>query len=64
MPIHLLSVLQVPKLVFTIINRILSTFFWGEMDGSPKKKWCAWHKIYKPITKGGLGLRDFEEIQK
>lgn len=53
-----------PKSVFANINRILSTFFWGEVDGSPKKKWCAWHKICKPVSEGGLGLRDLEEMQK
>lgn len=41
LPIYLLSVLQVPKSVLGSIKRILSTFFWGESDGSPKTKWCA-----------------------
>lgn len=64
LPIYLLSVLQVPKSVLGAINIILSTFFWGESDGIPKKKWCAWNKICKPTNEGGVGLRDLEEVQK
>ncbi|KAG2685838.1 hypothetical protein I3760_10G144400 [Carya illinoinensis] len=63
LPIYLLSVVQVPKSVLNSINRILSNFFWGESDGSPKRKWCAWNKICKPIKEGGLGVRDLEEVQ-
>lgn len=39
MPIHLLSVIQVAKLVIRKINNLCASFFWGETNGVGKRKW-------------------------
>ncbi|XP_040996793.1 uncharacterized protein LOC121242840 [Juglans microcarpa x Juglans regia] len=64
MATHLLAVLQVPKGVLLALNRILSSFFWGASDGKGKHQWVAWHSICTPTEEGGLGIRDFGDIQK
>jgi len=64
MALHQLVVLQVPKLIISSLNRLMSSFFWGERDGKGKKKLVAWRNICKPIEEGGLGIRSFDEMQK
>lgn len=60
---HLLAVMDVPKVVLSKLNTILLTFFWGEHGGKGKTKWCDWSRISKPTKEGGLGLRNFSEMQ-
>ncbi|XP_042958059.1 uncharacterized protein LOC122293578 [Carya illinoinensis] len=64
MAIHLFAVLHVPKVVIKALNRILSSFFWGDSDGKGKKKWISWTHICRPPDEGGLGIRDFSDIQE
>lgn len=37
MPTHLLTVLDVPKIMLGKLNSILSSFFWGDS----KRRWCS-----------------------
>ncbi|XP_022895288.1 uncharacterized protein LOC111409474 [Olea europaea var. sylvestris] len=62
MATHLLSVLNVPKSIFKRLNSILSSFFWGEVNGRTRKKWCCWDKLCKPVVEGGIGVRKFEDV--
>ncbi|XP_042950383.1 uncharacterized protein LOC122282502 [Carya illinoinensis] len=32
-------------------------------DGKGKKKWVGWKAMCKPTEEGGIGLRDFDEVQ-
>lgn len=64
MTTHLLAILHVPKVVLTALNRILSSFFWGEFDGKGKRKWVAWKHLCRPTDEGGFGIRDFVDIQR
>ncbi|XP_042974708.1 uncharacterized protein LOC122306346 [Carya illinoinensis] len=64
MPIHILSVVKVPKAVFGMINKIFSNFLWGSSLGNKKRKWVAWHQICKPMEEGGIGIRDLVEVQQ
>lgn len=64
MATHLLAVLHVPRIVLMELNRLLSSFFWGESEGKGKRKWVAWAKICRPIHEGGLGIRAFGDIQR
>ncbi|XP_040995112.1 uncharacterized protein LOC121241423 [Juglans microcarpa x Juglans regia] len=64
MATHLLVVLHVPTVVIKSLNRLLSSFFWGESDGKDRRKWVAWKEICRPIDEGGLGIRDFRDIQR
>ncbi|KAG2685816.1 hypothetical protein I3760_10G143300 [Carya illinoinensis] len=56
MATHLLAVLNVPQILLSKLNSILSTFFWGTHHGKPKRKWVSWSSICKPIYEGGLGF--------
>ena len=62
-PIHLLSVLYAPKAGVASLNRLMSNFFWGFYNGKPKKKWVSWARVCTPILEGGMGLRNFEDVQ-
>ncbi|KAG2682183.1 hypothetical protein I3760_11G180000 [Carya illinoinensis] len=64
MATHTLAVLAVPKMVLRKINTILSSFLWGENNGKGKRKWCSWDKVCKPVSKGGVGVRDLAKVQK
>ncbi|KAG2668049.1 hypothetical protein I3760_15G142300 [Carya illinoinensis] len=64
MATHLLAVLNVPQILLSKLNSILSTFFWGTHHGKPKRRWVSWLSICKPINEGGLGIRDFNEMQR
>lgn len=64
MPIHILSVLNLPKGIHNDLNRILSSFLWNATDGSKRRKWVSWRKFCYPIEEGGLGIRDFNEVQQ
>lgn len=63
MPIHILSVINVPLATIASINSLLSNFFWGHVNGISKMKWRAWSKLCLPTGEGGLGVRDFKEVQ-
>jgi hypothetical protein len=62
MPIHILSVLNLPKGIHNELNRIFSSFLWNASDGSKRRKWISWRKICYPVDEGGLGIRDFSEV--
>ncbi|KAF5468900.1 hypothetical protein F2P56_013011 [Juglans regia] len=61
---HMLAVLNVPLRVFKKLNSLLSTFFWGELNGRPRMKWISWEKVCKPYKEGGPGMRNFDEVQR
>ncbi|KAI9186197.1 hypothetical protein LWI28_014743 [Acer negundo] len=52
MPIHILSVVNVPRVIIDRINSILANFFQGEEEGKRKLHWRAWSKICKPTIEG------------
>ncbi|KAF5474793.1 hypothetical protein F2P56_006657 [Juglans regia] len=61
---HLLAVLDVPKVVIRSLNKLLSSFFWGESGGKSRRKWISWKYICTPTDEGGLGIRDFGDVQR
>lgn len=64
MAIHLLAMLHVPKVVIKTLNKLLSSLFDGEYNGKGKIKQIYWNHICRPMDEGGLGIRDYEGIQK
>ncbi|KAG2674106.1 hypothetical protein I3760_13G120400 [Carya illinoinensis] len=64
MTTHHLAVLNVPMKIFKKLNSLISTFFWGELNGKSRMKCCAWDRICKPYKEGGLGMRNFHEVQR
>ncbi|KAG2663975.1 hypothetical protein I3760_16G057900 [Carya illinoinensis] len=55
MPIHMLSVLKMPKAMYVMIKRIFLDFLWGSSMEVRKRKWVSWSLICKPVE-GGLGI--------
>ncbi|XP_035546579.1 uncharacterized protein LOC118348628 [Juglans regia] len=53
--------LHTPQMVLQKIQRMLCNLFWGTTDGKPKRKWCFWDAICKPISEGGLGVRNLRQ---
>lgn len=64
LPLHILSVIYIPKVTLDWINSILANFLWVEVEGRRQLHWRSWSKICKPTNEGGLGLRDLHEVQK
>ncbi|OVA09801.1 Ribonuclease H domain [Macleaya cordata] len=64
MAIYLLSAVSVPKSVLAKVNLMFSNFFWGSHEGKPKRKWVSWNSICKPVSEGGLGVRNIEEVRR
>ncbi|KAG2701736.1 hypothetical protein I3760_06G058100 [Carya illinoinensis] len=42
---------------------MMSSFFWGELNGKDKKKWVAWKHMGMPVAEGGIGVRLLHEVQ-
>ncbi|XP_041020448.1 uncharacterized protein LOC121262091 [Juglans microcarpa x Juglans regia] len=63
MPVHILYVINVPLTSIARINSLLSSFFWGQVNGIKKMKWRAWPKLCLPTGEGGLGVKIFNEVQ-
>ncbi|KAG2717585.1 hypothetical protein I3760_03G182300 [Carya illinoinensis] len=55
MPIHMLSVMNIPKGVISGLKKILSNFLWGYSAENKKRKWISWKQICLPVEEGGLG---------
>ncbi|OVA03985.1 Ribonuclease H domain [Macleaya cordata] len=62
MAIYLLSAVSVPTTVLQKVDRVISNFFWGSHEGKPKRKWVSWNAICKPVSEGGLGVRNVVEV--
>lgn len=64
MPVHLLSVLNIPKGVISRLQKIFSNFLWGSSVENKKRKWISWKQICLLVEEGGLGIRAFHEVQE
>ena len=63
-PIHLLSVLNLPRGIIAKLNSAMANFFWSGKLNVNKRHWCSWRDITMPKKEGGLGIRKFEDIQQ
>jgi hypothetical protein len=60
-PLHQLLVLNSPKRVFRLLERIERGFFWaGRADANGGNCHVNWQRVARPIEMGGLGVRDLE----
>ncbi|KAG6624967.1 hypothetical protein CIPAW_16G063000 [Carya illinoinensis] len=59
-----MSVINVLLGIISHINSLLASFWWGEVEGKRKVRWCSWGKVCKPTSEGGLGVRDIKDVQK
>jgi len=62
MPVHLFSALNPPKTVIKKVEKILTDFFWGMVDGKTKYHWGSWKSLAKPTEQGGVGFTRLEEV--
>lgn len=60
--IFLLSFLKMPVKVLRKIVQIQRSFMWGDIKGEPKIYWVSWANVCKPMSKCGLGVRDFRLV--
>ncbi|GAV89340.1 hypothetical protein CFOL_v3_32757 [Cephalotus follicularis] len=63
MPIHILSLLNVPKKVTNRIQKILANFLWSS-QGNNRIHWISWRQICHPFVEGGLGIRDLDTFMQ
>lgn len=57
-----LSVFNIPKKFAAAIDKIQRNFLWSGMEKKKRMALIVWDKVYKPIKKGGLGLRKVNEM--
>lgn len=61
LPVHFLSVLQLPRWAIKDIERKCRGFLWkGQEEVSGGHCLVSWRKICLPINKGGLGVKDLD----
>ncbi|EEE50714.1 hypothetical protein OsJ_30995 [Oryza sativa Japonica Group] len=64
-PVHLLSVVQLPRWVIKDIERRCRGFLWkGQEEISGGHCLVAWREICMPIGNGGLGIKDIDSFGK
>ena len=63
-PIHVLSVFDVPKVVLHRLDRIMSNFLWGGAELIKKRHWLSWDIVTSPFEEGGLGVRKLEDVMR
>ncbi|KAJ4804033.1 RNA-directed DNA polymerase (reverse transcriptase)-related family protein [Rhynchospora pubera] len=62
-PVYQMSTQLFNKNVLSKITALIRNFFWGKTD-SKYLSLCAWKRITKPFSMGGLGIRDFRDFNK
>ncbi|CAH9143431.1 unnamed protein product [Cuscuta epithymum] len=63
-PLHVVSVTNIPVAVVNMINLMIANFFWGTRDNKPKYPWAKLKRLCKPTVNGGMGIRSITDIQK
>ncbi|GJU46354.1 hypothetical protein Tco_1203620 [Tanacetum coccineum] len=53
-------VFLLPVTVINDINSLLKRFLWNQGESAKGKANVAWQNIYRPKSKGGLGLKDLQ----
>jgi hypothetical protein len=61
-PIHSLTIFDIPKTVITKIHSILANFLWSKDTKNPSKRWISWKEIIKTKQEGGLGIRSIYDV--
>ena len=48
-PLYTLAVLDPPKQVLKHLEQLMSNFFWGAPEETPKRHWLSWDKLCYPV---------------
>jgi hypothetical protein len=59
-PTYCMSVFQLPKKLCSILNSIMSRFWWGRSACGKGMAWMSWGRMGASKRKGGMGFRDLE----
>ncbi|GAV90162.1 hypothetical protein CFOL_v3_33571 [Cephalotus follicularis] len=63
MPVHIMSLLKIPKMVSKRIQSLFANFLWSS-QGNNRYHWISWHQICHPFEEGGLGIRDMDSVMQ
>lgn len=59
-PTYSMSVFQLPKILCSSVNKMMSRFWWGGAADKKSVAWMSWEKLGGSKLKGGMGFRDLE----
>jgi hypothetical protein len=63
-PIHQILVLQPPKCILRLLEKIQRGFLWeGRAEASGGHCHVNWRSVCQPISLGGLGVQDMERVR-
>ncbi|WMV27386.1 hypothetical protein MTR67_020771 [Solanum verrucosum] len=62
LPLHMLSVIHLPKTTTSQIEKLFANFFWSETEGKKKHHWIAWKNLCYPTDEGGIGIKSIQDI--
>ncbi|PHT27992.1 Zinc transporter 5 [Capsicum baccatum] len=62
LPIHLLSVVTLPKGILETIEKFLNRLFWSGLDSGGKHHWVSWDNLCYPFNEGGTNFRKISDI--
>nr|XP_027102937.1 uncharacterized protein LOC113724209 [Coffea arabica] len=63
-PLYTLAVLDPSKRVLKQLEQLMSNFFWGATEETPKRYWLSWDKLCYPVEENGLGFRKLGDVQQ
>ncbi|GMJ00001.1 hypothetical protein HRI_003669300 [Hibiscus trionum] len=58
LPIYYMSLFKMPASIVQKLNSRMANFLWGETGSSKKIHWLNWQQVCKPLSSGGLGIRN------
>jgi hypothetical protein len=62
--VYVMSTTMLPRGLMMQITRLIRSFFGGRTDSRRYMAWAGWEKVTLPKSKGGLGMRDLECMNK
>lgn len=64
LPTYFLSLFPIPTRVANRIEKLQRDFLWGGISNEFKYHLVSWDKVYSPIFKGGLGIRNLRAFNR
>ncbi|XP_075086276.1 uncharacterized protein LOC142168987 [Nicotiana tabacum] len=64
MPIHLLSVVNLPAYVINQLQKMFARFYWSNSGNGRARHWASWDNLCLPKSEGGMGFRSLHDVSK